>query len=51
MEMGLVDITDNWTAFLNELYEMRSVTNLPIDLYVEAPDGLGGVVRGMRSRT
>jgi len=31
---------------LNELYEMRSVTNLPIDLYVEAPDGLGGVVRG-----
>jgi len=31
---------------LNELYEMRSVTKLPIDLYVEAPDGLGGVVRG-----
>jgi hypothetical protein len=31
---------------LNELHEMRSVTKLPIDLYVEAPDGLGGVVRG-----
>ena len=31
---------------LNELHEMRSVTQLPIDLYVEAPDGLGGVVRG-----
>ena len=31
---------------LNELYEMRSVTALPLDLYVEAPDGLGGVVRG-----
>jgi hypothetical protein len=31
---------------LNELYEMRSVTDLPLDLYVEAPDGLGGVVRG-----
>lgn len=31
---------------LNELYEMRSVTELPIDLYVEAPDNLGGVVRG-----
>ncbi len=31
---------------LNELHEMRSVTNLPLDLYVEAPDNLGGVVRG-----
>ena len=31
---------------LNELYEMRSVTKLPLDLYVEAPDNLGGVVRG-----
>ncbi len=31
---------------LNELHEMRSVTNLPIDLYLEAPDSLGGVVRG-----
>jgi len=31
---------------LNELHEMRAVTGLPIDLYVEAPDGLGGVVRG-----
>ena len=31
---------------LHELAEMRSVTYLPLDLYVEAPDGLGGVVRG-----
>ena len=31
---------------LNELYEMRSVTDLPLDLYVEAPDALGGTVRG-----
>lgn len=31
---------------LNELHEMRSVTKLPLDLYVEAPDNLGGVVRG-----
>jgi hypothetical protein len=31
---------------LNELYEMRAVTNLPIDLYVESPEGIGGVVRG-----
>ncbi len=31
---------------LNELYEMRAISNLPLDLYVEAPDNLGGVVRG-----
>lgn len=31
---------------LNELSEMRAATNLPLDLYVEAPDSLGGVVRG-----
>jgi len=31
---------------LAELAEMRAVTDLPLDLYLEAPDGLGGVVRG-----
>jgi hypothetical protein len=31
---------------LGELSEMRSVTTLPLDLYLEAPDPLGGVVRG-----
>jgi hypothetical protein len=31
---------------LHELAEMRSVTDLPLDLYVEAPDSFGGVVRG-----
>jgi Peptidase family U32 len=29
-----------------ELAEMRAAATVPIDLYVEAPDGLGGVVRG-----
>lgn len=29
-----------------ELAEMRAASTLPIDLYVEAPDSLGGVVRG-----
>jgi hypothetical protein len=29
-----------------ELAEMRAATGLPIDLYVESPDSLGGVVRG-----
>ena len=31
---------------LHELAEMRAASNLPIDLYVEAPDSLGGIVRG-----
>ena len=31
---------------LAELAEMRAVSVIPIDLYVEAPDALGGVVRG-----
>ena len=31
---------------LGQLAEMRAVSSVPIDLYVEAPDGLGGVVRG-----
>ena len=31
---------------LEELADMRAVCNLPLDLYVEAPDALGGVVRG-----
>jgi hypothetical protein len=31
---------------LAELAEMRAAVSLPIDLYVESPDALGGVVRG-----
>ncbi|MDA8291166.1 MAG: hypothetical protein M0Z33_05725 [Actinomycetota bacterium] len=31
---------------LGQLGEIRSVSGLPIDLYVESPDGAGGVVRG-----
>ena len=31
---------------LGQLSELRSVSELPIDLYVESPDGGGGVVRG-----
>ena len=29
-----------------QLAELRSVSELPIDLYVESPDGTGGIVRG-----
>lgn len=31
---------------LGQLAELRSGTSVPIDLYIEAPDALGGVVRG-----
>ncbi len=31
---------------VDTLREMRAATTLPIDLYVESPDALGGVVRG-----
>jgi hypothetical protein len=31
---------------LDQLAEMRAVSSLPLDLYVEAPDALGGTVRG-----
>lgn len=31
---------------LETLRELRAATTLPIDLYVESPDALGGVVRG-----
>jgi hypothetical protein len=31
---------------LGQLAEMRAATSVPIDLYVEAPDAMGGVVRG-----
>jgi hypothetical protein len=31
---------------LAQLGELRTASPLPIDLYVESPDGLGGVVRG-----
>jgi hypothetical protein len=33
-------------ATLAELAEMRAAVSLPLDLYVESPDPLGGVVRG-----
>jgi hypothetical protein len=32
-----------------QLMEMRAATRLPIDLYVEAPSGMGGVVRGQEA--
>lgn len=39
-----VNIPSDITAA--DLAEMRAATTLPIDLYLESPDSLGGVVRG-----
>jgi len=41
---GTVNLPTDLT--LAELAEMRAATTLPLDLYVEAPDAMGGVVRG-----
>jgi hypothetical protein len=34
---------------LEQIAELRSMSKLPIDMYVEAPDAMGGVVRGHES--
>ena len=44
MGAGTVNLPTDLT--LDELADMRAVCELPLDLYVEAPDALGGVVRG-----
>lgn len=41
---GTVNLPTDLT--LAELAEMRAASPLPLDLYVEAPDAMGGVVRG-----
>jgi len=45
-ELGASTINLPSDLTLGELAEMRAVTDLPLDLYVEAPDAMGGVVRG-----
>jgi hypothetical protein len=39
-----VNVPSDMTA--GQLAEMRAVTGLPLDLYVESPDAMGGIVRG-----
>jgi hypothetical protein len=34
---------------LGQLAELRAAASVPVDLYVEAPDGMGGVVRSQES--
>jgi hypothetical protein len=45
-EFGASTVNIPADVTLAELAEMRAATSLPLDLYVEAPDPLGGVVRG-----
>jgi len=44
---GTVNVPSDIT--LGQLAELRAVTPLPIDLYVESPDSLAGVVRGQEA--
>jgi hypothetical protein len=45
-DLGASTVNIPADATLAELAEMRAAVSLPLDLYVEAPDSLGGVVRG-----
>jgi len=45
-ELGAGTVNLPTDLSLEELADMRAVCTLPLDLYVEAPDALGGVVRG-----
>jgi hypothetical protein len=47
-DLGGSDLTINVPSdmTLSELAEMRAAVSVPIDLYVESPDALGGIVRG-----
>jgi hypothetical protein len=45
-ELGASTVNIPADATLAELAEMRAAVSLPLDLYVESPDPLGGVVRG-----
>ncbi|MHB8191306.1 MAG: hypothetical protein ACYDHP_12985 [Ferrimicrobium sp.] len=48
-KMGGTTINVPADVTLGQLFEMRSVSSTPIDLYVEAPDAMGGVVRGQEA--
>ena len=45
-EMGASTVNIPADVTLDELAEMRAAVSLPLDLYVESPDPLGGVLRG-----
>jgi hypothetical protein len=41
---GTINVVSDLTVL--ELADLRAHVSLPIDLYLEAPDGMGGIVRG-----
>jgi hypothetical protein len=45
-ELGASTINVPSDLTIGQIAEMRAVSQLPIDLYVETPDGMGGIVRG-----
>ena len=45
-DLGASTVNIPADATLAELAEMRAAASIPLDLYVEAPDPLGGMVRG-----
>jgi hypothetical protein len=45
-ELGATTVNVPSDMTTAQLFELRSAISLPIDLYVESPDSLGGVVRG-----
>jgi hypothetical protein len=46
IDMGGTTVNVPSDISLSELAEFRGASDAPIDLYLEAPDGLGGMVRG-----
>jgi hypothetical protein len=46
VELGADTVNLPTDVSLPELAELRAVTDVPLDLYVEAPDAMGGIVRG-----
>ena len=45
-QLGMTTINVPSDLTLEEITELRATDPIPMDLYVEAPDGLGGMVRG-----
>ncbi|MBN9610757.1 MAG: hypothetical protein BGO26_15875 [Actinobacteria bacterium 69-20] len=46
VELGASTVNLPSDLSLGELAAMRAAVDVPLDLYVEAPDGMGGIVRG-----
>jgi hypothetical protein len=45
-QLGMTTINVPSDVTLEEISELRALDGTPMDIYIEAPDGLGGMVRG-----